>query len=459
MKIKRYFAADMRQAMRMVREEQGPDAVILSNRQIDGGIEILAAIDFDESTLRQQAVAEQPRVPPVTPFSQPSPRPAGYDPLDDLRVTASLRDSFAEPAPTTKACVSYADEPSRQPRPRNQADRPTRASATTGRTTSAPDRSQSPPPVDPQINEMRNEIRDLREMLQGQIAGLAWGDLGRRHPLRARLLRYLMQLGISADVARDIAAAVPEDVGFERAAKLSLQLFINKISIASDDILNQGGVVALIGPTGVGKTTTIAKLAARYALRHGKDRVALVTTDNYRIGAHEQLRTFARILGVPLHAARDAADLSAILAELPDKELVLIDTAGMSQRDVRLSEQLALLRGNAQVARNYLVMSATSQIQALDETVRAYAAADVSGCIITKVDECACLGDVLSVVIRHGVPVTYISDGQKVPEDIHPARADNLAHRCIEMAQNAVHDYDETSVELSYGRMAVNAHI
>lgn len=456
MKIKRYFASDMRQAMRMVREEQGADAVILSNRQVDGGIEIIAALDFDEASLRQQAAQRPPEsahdMRDVSSRHQVSMQESVS--ADPFR-TSSPQVNVAAPVPPPAVNRYMTDAPFVQ----SHIDTNIRAEPEPAERTTRSTATRTQWLQDPLISEMRDEIKGMKDLLQSQVAGLAWGDVGRRHPLRARLLRQLMQYGMSADVARQIATTVPEDMEFERATKLALQLLINKISITSDDILDQGGVVALVGPTGVGKTTTIAKLAARYALRHGKERVALVTTDNYRIGAHEQLRTFARILGVPLHTAKDASDLASIVADLADKELVLIDTAGMSQRDVRLSEQLALLRGSARTARNYLVMSATSQLHALHETVRAFSAADIRGCIITKTDESASLGDVLSVIIRHGLPVSYVSNGQKVPEDIHPARAENLVHQCVELAQSVARDVDDAMLELSYGRMAVNAHI
>lgn len=429
MKIKRYFAVDMRQAMRMVRDEQGPEAVILSNRSVEGGIEVIAAVDFDATALHQQA-SQQNDAPPQRPIPQAS---------------------FSKPAPR-KMPESVQTRPEPIAVPKKQASSPIVNEP--GVTHARNEWLQ-----DPLMTEMRDELRNLRSMLESQVAGLAWGDAARRSPLGERLVRRLLQLGLSPDITREIVATVPEDLPFDRAIKLSLKLLINKISTTTDAILTKGGVVALVGPTGVGKTTTIAKLAARYALRHGKDRVALVTTDNYRIGAHEQLRTFARILGVSLHPAKDAHDLSMILEELFDKELVLIDTAGMSQRDIRLSEQISLLKGSARIAQNYLVLSAASQLKGLDESIQAFSGADIQGCIITKLDEASSLGEALSVVIRHGLPIAYVSDGQKVPEDIHPARADDLINRCLSIAQHSGQDLDEAVLELAYGRMVANAHV
>ncbi len=194
-------------------------------------------------------------------------------------------------------------------------------------------------------------------------------------------------------------------------------------------------IVALVGATGVGKTTTVAKLAARYMLRHGANRVALVTTDSFRIGAHQQLRTYGKILGLPVYIANDADELRTTLEGLRDKDLVLIDTAGMSQRDLRLNEQFELLRQSSRQLssqiQSYAVLSTTTQRVALDETLRALEQVELSGCILTKTDETVALGEALSVVRRHRLPVAYVCDGQRVPEDIHPARAAKLVSQAV----------------------------
>jgi flagellar biosynthesis protein FlhF len=198
--------------------------------------------------------------------------------------------------------------------------------------------------------------------------------------------------------------------------------------------MDQGGVVALVGSTGVGKTTSVAKLAARYVLRHGQRHVALVTTDSYRIGAHEQLMTYGRLLGIPVQIASDHKELHSALNSLADKRLVLIDTAGMSQRDVRLSEQFATLADSGIPIRTLLVLSATAHPSVLTETVEAFSSVDLEGAILTKLDEAAKLGGVLSTVINQQLPLMFVTDGQRVPEDMHLARAQNLVQKAAELA-------------------------
>jgi flagellar biosynthesis protein FlhF len=229
------------------------------------------------------------------------------------------------------------------------------------------------------------------------------------------------------------------------------------VPVTDDDILTQGGVVALVGPTGVGKTTTVAKLAARYSLRHGSKRVALVTTDCYRIGAHEQLRTYGRILDVPVRVTSDETELRTVLQSLADKSLVLIDTAGMGQRDLRLSEHLALINSGLPRIRTYLVLGATAQMSGMEEIVSAFQGAKLTGCIATKVDETTRLGGLLSVVIDKHLPVAYLSDGQRVPEDLHPARAQDLVSRGVTLMQRAAAEHGDDYLALAFGGMLAHA--
>lgn len=423
MRIKRYFAADMRQAIRQVREEQGPDAVILSNRKVDGGVEIVAAVDYDEAMVERMA-AEQPR----------QSAPAGP--------------SAAAPAPRPPA----SEEPD-GPLPEPE-DEPASAQASAN----GPERPRIEWTQEPTLVAMREEIKTLRGMLEGQLSGLAWGETARNHPLQAKLLERLLRLGLSPALCRELTEQVDFANDAEHNWRHALGLLARRVPVTGDDILTQGGVVAVVGPTGVGKTTTVAKLAARYTLRHGRNRVALVTTDSYRIGAHQQLKTYGRILGVPVHVANDAEELQRTLEGLQDKELVLIDTAGMSQRDMRLSEQLGVLRGGGPRIRSYVVLSATAQRTSLDEVVRAFQHVRPSGCILTKTDEATGLGEALSVVASQRLPVAYVGDGQRVPEDMHPARAHKLVNQSVALMQKHTEAMTEEAMAFAFGQATGEAH-
>jgi flagellar biosynthesis protein FlhF len=434
MKIKRIFAQDMRQAIRKVREELGPDAVILSSRNVDGGVEVISAMDYDERVIRAAAeAAPQPSFADTLNQVARAPTPTAGKPAParqkiDISIDddIDLSTTFAEPAPAPRA------EPAK-PLPKVEWTQ------------------------EPAISEMRRELKTLRSLFENQLTLMEWQQMGQRQPVRATILRQLTELGLGPDVCRKVADHVATaEADPDRAWQRALAVIARHLPVTNDDILDRGGIVAMVGPTGVGKTTTVAKLAARFALRHGRGSVALVSTDNFRIGAQDQLRSFARILGAPVHAAGSRQELEAVLAEVKDKRLVLIDTAGMSQRDMRLSDQFQALAAQRVPIRIHVVLSANTQLAALNETVRAFRRVKPVACIITKLDESASLGGALTVALRHQLPIAYLGTGQRVPEDLQPARSDKLIEHARALAEHHRQETDDETLALTFGG-AVNA--
>lgn len=420
MKVKRYFAADVRQGLRQIRHEMGSDAVILSSNQVDGGVEIVAAIDYDETV-----------------FRTPNDKTAAS--ADNMSVAEVRSRQSATASKSKDMHYTLADGGGRRQSSTTAAD------------------EQITWSQDPVLVEMRTEIKNLRNMVENQLSGFAWGDLTRRHPLRAELLQRLLKLGLSIACCQRLLHDISEQRDIEANWRHLLDQLVSRIQCGDDEIIRRGGVVALVGPTGVGKTTTLAKLAARYAFKEGVRNVALVTTDNYRIGAHDQIRTYGRILGVPVRIVNDRKELAGTLAELTNKSLVLIDTAGMGQRDLRLVEQFSRLRDTPREIRSYLVVSATTMHSALNEIVSSFAHVSPCGCILTKVDEATNLGAVLSTLVDYQLPLSYTCDGQRVPEDIHLARPHSLVSRAVALMENADRAIDEECMALTNGRKIANA--
>jgi flagellar biosynthesis protein FlhF len=461
MKIKRYVAASMRAALAQVRAEQGADAVILSSRRTQDGIEVIAAVDYDETLLaavtRQRAplnesVEPPPPAPPGAQPSRPAPavaqafRPAstappGLRPASSaspaLRPASSapqaLRPASSappalRPASSTPPVLGPASSAPQALRPAPTAPPALRAAATRtsdGPSARAPTPAPLPTPVlarsDPDFGDVRRELKDLRQLLETGLAGMAWSDERLREPMKARVLEALLAMDIDPDIATALAARIPPGSKTQNPAHVPLALILKHLPVVADLASVTGGVMAIVGPTGAGKTTTIAKLAARWCIRHGTENLALVSTDAYRIGARDQLMSYSRILGVPMHAADGAKDLARIMNRLKSKKLVLIDTAGMGGRDVRLTEQLDALRSGAPAARVLLALPAQGEGHALGEIVRSFAPAAPVACVLTKVDEAASLGAVLSSALRHRLKIAYLCNGQRVPEDLHPA--------------------------------------
>lgn len=442
--IKKFHAQTTRDALRQVRDALGASAIILSNRQVAGGVEIIAVADLDMAALTSQAepalwaatsqskaAAAAPRNTQPQPHSQPQPqRPRSGISLEEVAPQlTTLADYLAEregqgtaqqggttirPSPIRQQVASPVVETAAQPE--EAAPQPSTIAIAAG------------------VDELAREMRLLRGMVEGQLAGFAWNDVTQRDPMRVEAMKRLLAAGFSAGFSRQLLDMLPaKEEDLNQALKWLKGTIAHNIKVArpEDDIIEKGGVYALVGPTGVGKTTTVAKLAARAVLRHGADKVALVTTDTYRIGAQDQLRIYGRILGTPVFAVRDENDLELTLSDLHSRHLVLIDTVGMSQRDKRVAEQVALLCGEGREVNRLLLLGAPSQGITLEEVARAYAGPGLMGCVLTKIDEALTFGPVLDVAIRHELPVHFVTNGQRVPEDLHLANATYLADRAF----------------------------
>ncbi|RQR26968.1 flagellar biosynthesis protein FlhF [Burkholderia sp. Bp9143] len=543
MNIRKFTGATSRDALRLVREALGADAVVLSNRTLDdGSVEIVALADSDLAAVTPPAAARvrglAPRAPESVPaaavpgivsrpaaalarpaanpyaagegglpdvFSsvfgasaeatQPAVEPAAFD--ADAHATDAASPSPAAPAPAAgtpaassepapwlvehakrltqqrEALIARAHAapaaPQAPARPQQDAApatpagwardivrdaerrMPSAAAAARQSETSAAKPAERTrlsadaaaavadavkARIESIVNDtVMHELGAMRGMMEEQFDSLMWHDRQRRSPVHGALTKHLFSAGFSAQLVRMLVDNLPSGDGeqtFEQAAEWAQSVLAANLPVleSEDALMERGGVFALMGPTGVGKTTTTAKLAARCVMRFGASKVALLTTDSYRIGGHEQLRIFGKILGVPVHAVKDAGDLELALSELRNKHIVLIDTIGMSQRDRALSDQIAMLHGANAPVQRLLLLNATSHGDTLNEVVQAYRGAgehpqgptpDLAGCILTKLDEATHLGGVLDTVIRYKLPVHYVSTGQKVPENLYVA--------------------------------------
>jgi flagellar biosynthesis protein FlhF len=452
MKIKRYTAPSMRAALALVRSEQGPDAVILSSRRSEEGIEVIAAVDYDEALFadatRQRTAAAPDVAPELTLMMQPSREPM---------ISQAMREAaagVAKPGPTApRAEMPRATAPATAP--------PVLATPVVVAPRAAQAQKQAPARAEePQYGgAMQLEIQDLRRLLETGLAGMTWSDKRVREPLQVKVLEELSAMDIAPDVAMALAALTPQRTALENPSHIPMALLCRHLPMVNDTTCATGGITAVVGPTGAGKTTTIAKLAARWCMLHGNEGLALVSTDGYRVGAREQLNTYARILKVPMHAANSGKELAQVLERLKSKKLILIDTAGTGPRDVRLTEQLAALRLGAARAKVLLALPAPGEGNALDEIVCAFARINPIGCIITKVDEAASLGAVISATLRHKLKIAYVCNGQKVPEDLHAAHQKRvwLIRAAMDLRERSTPQRDDAYLARAFGQVPAHA--
>ena len=457
MTVRRIVAPTAREALRRVKEELGPDAIVVANKPVADGVEITAMSPDSLDALAAQTTGRPPAEPTWHPPAGVT-EPAGHDVDDDYTVTLSAKAHAQTPFRPWQPPASATPVPPRPPlrplppRTERQTSARDEAGATprpgvgpvgvSPRLTSSHVTSHSPAApaaaMEPPVAQLMAEMQSIKAMLERQLAGFAWGEMSRQNPVQAVLLGELLDAGFSSALARRLIEDLPATLEAGDGRKWLAGAVNRRLrTLAGDsDIVDQGGVFALVGPTGVGKTTTTAKLAARCVVRYGADRLALLTTDGYRIGAHEQLRIYGRILGVPVHVVRDSEDLRRTLVDLRDKHMILIDTVGMSQRDRMVAEQAAMLTRAGEV-RRLLLMNAGARGDTLDDVVRAYAGEELAGCILTKVDEAASLAPALDVVVRHGLLLAYVANGQRVPEDLHLPNRNYLLHRAFKRPADA----------------------
>jgi flagellar biosynthesis protein FlhF len=433
MKIQRYIARDMRSALAQVREALGPDAVILSSGRVGEEVEVIAAVDFEAV---QQVAAHATAAP--------------------ARSVLDVREDSNPAAQVARPDTRFAAPPPRQAeRPVSPPKKETRASTQLSEEIAPAFATATPSAADEQT-ALASEMKDMRRMLEAQLATLNWNDFQRRSPVQAAMLRELAQLGLTQDLAESLVRKIPRDLGFSAARRFALATIARTVQVTGDRWLEKGGVVAFAGPAGAGKTTLLAKLAARWVLRHGPRRVAMISADSVRIGAHEQFHTLGRLLGVTTHNVYDISELPELLYELRNHQFVMIDTAGTSPRDPELARQLKLLSQFSASIETSLVLPASTQAGAIDEVVQRFALAKPTACCITKVDEAVSLGGMLTALIRHKLAAAYVSDGQRVPEDLAPARAHTLVSKAVEIASHngATADDEVMQRRISGGRHA-----
>lgn len=354
MKLKRFVAADTRTAMQQIKATFGSEAVILSSSEVEGGVELVAAVDYDETVL------------------------------------------------SPEAAVACAEPPS------------------------LADRSQAAPQTP--FNDLCMEIQTLRSMLEAQLRGGSVGG-SMSEPLHTVLLQKLLYLGVSPTAAAAWVRIVRPDLNQQRAWQTILTHITEQLPIRDTRRIEEGGVYAFMGPTGVGKTTTMAKIGARFALRFGSDKLGLVTMDTYRMAAQEQLMLYGKILGVQVCTAHDEVSLTRVMRQLSDKKLVLIDMAGMNPSDERVARQMQILNTHMQSISKVLVLPATSHYQVLVDAIHRYETNHVDQCILTKLDEAQAIGGALSAAIETGLRISYLTHGQRVPEDIKMA----TRHQLVEL--------------------------
>lgn len=533
MKLKRFEAKDMREALTKVKEELGDDAIIMSNKRVAGGVEIVAGIE----TLPIAKPTIQPNARPMNNggFSLSSERQLSDDKVDigsnsqgaraDRRLIGGKNQAYAkslieilerqQAMSKEQGDKLIGDIDSRTEQNDLYQERRAQANSLKGTGVSRiinpvivdgddddmandPMKKAGPSRIDPSLDEdadlfktpplplsqqrefknffvksktkqekedyeskagidtyrsnqasdtavrkdlekMRAEVENIRKLLQFELAGLLQDNRSRNEPVKAMVYKLLSSVGFSDNVSDALVNQLPSEITFNNAWRELVSIIERSILVGDDEIVSKGGIVTLIGPAGVGKTTTLAKLAARFVMRYGPQRVAIVTADHYRIGAVEQIKTYGRIMGCATYAVKNIAELPQLLYTLSDKSLILVDTAGVGFKDERFNAQLSQLKLQASLKlKHYLVLPCTTQRKVLQHAYDHFSMVGLTGLILTKIDECQNVGDALSLCIEMKLPISYITDGQRVPEDLDIPNPNALARRALSAVEDDI---------------------
>ena len=423
MKMKRYVSADMRSALRAVREEQGPDAVILSTRSGPAGVEVCAAVDLElaaaQGTLAETAALKQ----------------LEREALAQLELVEVEHASPGQGESSTEQAGAHA-------------------AALLAAYGAGADAAAAPAVADAAASGalwVGEELRSLRALLEQQLAALAWNDFTRREPLKARALTDLARLGLTRSLALQIVEQLPTGLTDEQLQRMPYALLARRLETCAPPG-ERAGAIALIGPPGSGKTTTLAKIAARYVLEQDAANLLILSTDDERLGSHEQLACLGRLLGVRVESVIGDEALAARIAALPGR-CILIDTPGVAARDAAAAARYRALRERCGELTTLLVLPASAQGGVIEDTVTHFGPPLADGCALTRIDEAVSLGGVLSALARCRLPVAYVCEGPRIPEDLRPARAHQLVARAVELARGAAQERaDDDLLARRYGR-------
>jgi len=430
MKIRKFYAKETREAMKLVRETLGPDAVILSNKPKGEGVELLAAPDMGDDPMLDLVSDSKPKLQDIPKkkvnVNDASSLLLNYTQDNKIVVNDSLaREKVIAP----NLAVS------------DKFEEKTIDVETSG---------------EKAILSLKEEMEALKGLLKEQLSGLVWGNIKYKNPVQASILRQLTQSGFSSEIVRRLVQTLDENISPEDAISHIKELLAKSIQITPNLHIDSPGIYCLIGTSGVGKTSCVTKLAAKCAIEHGVDSVVMVTTDSTRIGSQDQLKIYGKILNIDVVALDDISYLPDALEELKFRKFIFIDTQALNLNDSKISTFSSIIESCQLPISLLLVFAANSQSTYIKSTFKTYARLGISSAIITKLDESFSLGESLSSLIEYKIPLSYISSGTQIPDDIKQMSNTSIVHRAIAMGRAIARDFGDDELARIYSEVEID---
>ena len=441
MNIQRFHAPTAREALILARQAFGDGTLILSNRPLGNGVEVMATAEESLATIARAPASagaakdgvsqdtEELAMSTLSFQSYVRERMLRRRQEEMGAATRTATPARAQPAPAPKPKVMHADLIQSTPQVAVAAPSPRAAHAV-------------PPTLSLSSQGIVDELQNMKDLIEERFNTMSWLGQARQDPIQSNLMLKMIRAGYSPSLSRSVLERLPKSIDAAHAVRWVMDVLERnlKTDMGQAQLQEEGGIFALVGATGVGKTTTAAKLAALCVRNHGPNSVGLITLDTYRVAALEQLRGYGRLLGVVAHQAHDRAALQDLLNLLANKKMILIDTAGVAPRDPHKRDMVDDVLDLPHVKR-LLVVNAGSHGDTLDDVLSSFKSDSAQQqVLLSKVDEAVKLGPALDALIRHQVTLRGVTNGQRVPEDWECADAAKLVRMSMQTTGKSAFD-------------------
>lgn len=446
MKIRRFTAPSISEAMRSVKREFGSDAVILSNEAIDDGVEIVCAIDYDEQLMGNlqesdeylgESIGDHRDSAKTAEFQEAlltSLQGLGQGSSPGARRLSPPKPGISSSkGPLSNGRLKETESATGSPRQGNSSYAGVRNQTGHPRDRQSKQISWS---QDPTLKAMQNSLEDLQVLMEEHLMGMVWKEASGVSPKKTALMSRMIGAGFSEALARNTIDQIPADKEGDSGMGFLLALLSRQLRTHEAPLLKRGGIWAMVGPSGSGKTSTLIKLAARFLDQNGPQSVALVGFDLERIGAHQQLKVYSQLLDVPMRSVKKAEELAPTLDALARYPLILIDTAGFSPLDQHLEEQIRTFQDYRSAAINpLLIIPAVMESNYINRSLKMASALGIRQTVLTRFDETMRPGIGLSCLIENGMELSFVGTGRNLVKDLMVAQAPELFSRVAELIQ------------------------
>ena len=488
MKVKRFFGKNTQTAMQAAKQELGADLAILSSKNVNGGVELICAIDYDESIIDNsqssfnhvdkrldnkplnQNVRQNLTVQNLVKNENYNIDPNGSNSLNNNTMQpmsnynedymSSIDDSAVSYHPQKKNDATLADQskasninPAQLSQLKDKISEFGNLHAKNKKQSKINKSTKKSEWLeDPSLSAMKGELKSLRGFLEHQLNGLAWNDYQKRSPLKTEILKKLFSSGLDISIVKAICENIQEECSLQKAWLESMNLLRQKIPVGNHANKAKKTVAVFSGSSGSGKTTSLIKMAANLIIKYGRERIVILTLDTQKVASIEQIKTYGKVLGVKVINIFDRNELVEALDVFHKQKFILIDTAGHPKQSKQAEIQQSWLKSIQVPFINYCICNIVHQSDWLIELVNSVKLNRDDRLIATHVDEVKSLAPLFNVMIRTQTEMPYYCNGQKIPDDFHSVNIDECMKHLSPIGDKMPNKLDEDELAINMSR-------